>query len=235
MPGPIVLDQSANDTPTDALEVFYVDLRRGMYVEEFLDGYPRILDFVHANGFTADMRLAKGRLKKLRDEVSPVRALLLTNAQPEDWVQFPFDAGPIDCNHIRAGGEHSRIQITIAQARARFNLMKELNEKGSARGYLGITDDRPTSEFKSAMKRERIAYPTVGAQRTLVSSVSLCLRKKSKAQGATTLVVEAPLNNLPVTRVEEVLPDLVTAAANSPFRDVFVVGNGERRSCYRLK
>jgi hypothetical protein len=189
----------------DALDQFYADLNAGIPAATFLDRYPGIIDFIHAAGLTHQMRLARGRVKKLRDEVAPFRRLLLMGVATGDSVQFPLDDGPIDCNWIRSGKESKKVQVTIAQGVARFHVMTELNQKGRGRGYLGITDDRPESEFKRAMARERIAYPTTGAQRTLVASVALRLKKKFRTKGATTLLIEAPLNNLPVTRVQGIL------------------------------
>jgi hypothetical protein len=220
----------------DILDKFYADLKFGISVPEFLRRFLEVLDFVHSNDLTPQMRLAQGRVKRLRDEIAPMRAFLRKAAEDGDSVQFPLDSGPVDCNVYSVAGQTRRIQITVAQARARLNVMTELNERGIGRGYLGITDDRPTAEFVRAMNRERIAYSTSGAQRTLVSALSLCLKKKSGPKGASTLLIEAPLNDLPVSRLEETLPSLRNVAKTSPFNEVFLVGDGERRqSCYQLK
>ena len=220
----------------DLLDNFYTALQTGMPIQGLLEQYTEVLQFVHANGLTNDMRLARGRVKRLCDEVPRITRFVKHNCDPINVVQFPLDSGPIDCNITSAHGFTKRIQITVAQARARMNVMTELNEKGAARGYIGVTDDRPTAEFTAVMSRERIAYSTAGAQKTLLNAIALCVGKKAKAQGADTLLIDAPLNILPKARVDEIVPDLVELAMASPFPEVFVVGDGEHRdSCFKLK
>jgi hypothetical protein len=114
--------------------------------------------------------------------------------------------------------------------------MRELDEKGIGRGYLGVTDDRPTAEFMAAMSRERIMYSPGAAQKTLVDAIRLSLEKKGDPRGANTLLIQVPLDILPKNRVDDILPELVQIATTSPFDEIFVVGNGEYRdSCIKLK
>jgi hypothetical protein len=116
--------------------------------------------------------------------------------------------------------------------------MTELNQnpKSIGRGYLGITDDRPTVEFQGAMAKGRTMYSTTGAQNTLCHAVYLCLERKNDPKGADTLLIEAPFNILPVARIEEILPTLEAEAAPSAFKEIFLVGEGERvPECYQIK
>jgi hypothetical protein len=220
----------------DELDEFYADLQDGIVVREFLERYPLVLDFVHANGLTSSIRLGAGRCKRLRDELSPARRFAQAAAGLNDLIQFPLDSGPIDCNIVTSRRHIRKIQITVAQARERLNLMHELESRGSGRGYLGVTDDAPMAEFEQAIHRPRMMYGVSGAQETLCRAVSLCINRKAEPKGADTLLIDAPLNILPLARIEETMPRLRSCARVSGFRDVFLVGDGEfRQSCFRLK
>ncbi|HEX3652057.1 MAG TPA: hypothetical protein VHU18_04450 [Rhizomicrobium sp.] len=220
----------------DILDIFYEDLTQGISIADLLLRYPVVVEFVHGAGLTSDMRLARGRVKRLCDEVAPARRFAQATLQGSDLIQFPLDSGPIDCSVLPTTGKLRKIQITVAQARARLNVMRELDEKGIGRGYLGVTDDRPTAEFMAAMSRERIMYSPGAAQKTLVDAIRLSLEKKGDPRGANTLLIQVPLDILPKNRVDDILPELVQIATTSPFDEIFVVGNGEYRdSCIKLK
>jgi hypothetical protein len=213
----------------DELDQFYSDLKQGISIGELRLRFPEILRFVHENELTPDMRLAKGRVKELRDEIAPGFAFAQTIHSDVDILQFPLNSGPIDLSISGPAGNIRRVQITIAQARERFNLMTELNEAGLSAGYLGHTDDEPTANFKEAMARGRIMHSTSGPQRTLIKAISLCLKRKSDPKGADTLLIEAPLNSLPEGRIVEILPELSDLARLSAFEQVYVIGTTERR------
>lgn len=213
----------------DALDNFYDDLKSGISAEDFLARYKLIVEFTHEIGITSDMRLARGRVKRLCDEVAPARLLIQHEFSDAFLVQFPLDDGAIDCNILTKTGICRKIQITVAQALERLNLMTELNEKGIGRGYLGLTDEMPKSSFDTAMERERMMYSTASAEKTLCSAISLCIAKKAKPKGADTLVILAPLGVLPTKRVLEIAPQFEEIAAVSKFTSVFVVGGGEWR------
>ena len=213
----------------DELDQFYCDLKQGISIGKLRQRFPEILRFVHENDLTCDMRLARGRVKELRDEIAPGFAFAQTIHSDADSLQFPLDAGPIDLNISGPTRNIRRVQITLAQARERYNLMTELNEAGLSAGYLGHTDDEPTANFKEAMERGRIMHATAGTQRTLIKAISLCLKKKSDPKGADTLLIEAPLNSLPEARIIEILPELSNLAQASAFGHIYVIGTGERR------
>jgi hypothetical protein len=220
----------------DELARFYEDLKQGISVEDFLQRYPQVIKFVHQAGLTSDMRLARGRVKRLCDEVSPARHFAKAVLHDSDLIQFPLNTGPFDCSVLSTTGSLSRIQITVAQARERFNLMTELDSTGEGRGYLGVTDDMPTDAFRRAMERGRVMYSTEAAKKTLCEAVSLCVENKNGTGGADTLLIQAPLEILPERRVAEIFPALVNNAACSVFSSVYVVGGGESNGqCIRLK
>ena len=56
----------------DELDDFFTALKSGTTVASFLERFERIIQLVHKEGLTKDYRLARRRVKKLRDEVSPV-------------------------------------------------------------------------------------------------------------------------------------------------------------------
>jgi len=91
----------------DILDSFYADLKSGMSVREFLKRFLEVLDFVHSIKLTPQMRLAQGRVKRLRDEIAPMRAFLRKEAEDDDSVQFPLDSGPVDCNVYSVVGQTS--------------------------------------------------------------------------------------------------------------------------------
>lgn len=218
------------------LEEFYADLQQGIAVREFLARYPSVIDFVHAQGLTSSIRLGAGRCKRLRDELSPARRFAQASAGPDDLIQFPLDCGAVDCNIVTPSGTIRKIQITIAQARERLNLMRELESTKIGRGYLGVMDDAPTDEFNRAISRPRVMYSTTGAQNTLSRAFALCIERKADPKGADTLLIDAPLNILPMIRITEIVPQLRQIASASRFPSVFLVGDGEfRQSCFRLK
>jgi hypothetical protein len=227
-----------SSSSSDLLDEFYAAVQSPITVGEIKILYAAVIEYVHANGLTNDMRLARGRVKSLCDEIAPMIHFLRSHATDSESVQFPLNDGPIDCTVFHRDGSKRQVQITGAQRRARLNIMTELNRtpKKIGRGYIGVTDDRPTTEFRRAMAKERVMYTTGGAQQTLRSAIFLCLERKSDAKGADTLLIDAPLNVLPTARFEEILPTLVDVAAGSVFHEVFLVGNGECiNRCYKLK
>ena len=72
----------------DELDDFYAALRSGTTVASFLDRYERIIQFIHKETMTKDYRLARGRVKKLRDEVSPVARFVREHAALEDRIMY---------------------------------------------------------------------------------------------------------------------------------------------------
>ena len=227
-----------DDDDDDELERFYAALKCGTTVEDFIARHERILPFIHSTGRTSDHRKGKGNLKRLSDEITPAARFVKKYAPREDRIQFPLDNSDWDCNVCHKATDNRKIQITIIQARERINLMQELNESGSGRGFLGLTDDRETKEFRDAMSRERSMYSTEEAQRAILHAVALCLEKKNKKgnKGADTLLIEAPLDTLPEERWLEIRHKLIEMATPSAFNEVYLVGRGDNSDiCMKLK
>src|SRR4051794_38563083 len=103
------------------------------------------------------------------------------------------------------------MEITVVQARERLNLMAELNQTGAGRWFIGLTDDQPTEDFRTAMQAEPRMYSTDEAQQALKRAIELCIEKKMHSCGDI-LLIEAPLDVLPNDRWLELKPDLAGLA-----------------------
>jgi hypothetical protein len=82
--------------PPDLLDEFYAAVQSPILVSLIKSRYSDVLEYVHVNKMTEDMRLAKGRVKRLRDEIAPAIRFLRCQANDTDLVQFPLNDGPID-------------------------------------------------------------------------------------------------------------------------------------------
>ena len=72
----------------DKLDDFYTTIKSGTTVSNFLEKYECIFRFIHSEGLTKDYRLGSGRVKKLRDEVTPVARFVRQFAAPTDRISF---------------------------------------------------------------------------------------------------------------------------------------------------
>lgn len=220
----------------DLLEQFYLRAKKGMTVGDFIDQRAQLTPFIRSAGLMPDYRFARGRVKKLRDEVAPMIRFVVAHAEINDVIQFPLDDGPVDCNLRHSNDRHRKVQITVAQGYERFNCIDELHKTGSGRGFLGLTDDMSEEEFKSAMSHERGMYSHQEAQQTIVKAVRLCIEKKANKSGADTLLIEAPLNYLPMERWNDLACNFLGEIKSAPFLDIFLVQvNDDGNSCLQIK
>jgi hypothetical protein len=215
----------------DQLELFYAKIRGPIEVSTLLDEYKSIFPFIHRSGLTADYREARGRLKRLRDEVTPIVGLLKRKAEPTDMAKFNLDSSDYDALWVRSQSS-IKIEATVAQARARLNLMRELNKKGEGRGFLPITDDEKTERFLAAMDKEPSGYLTKEYVSTLDRAIRLCLRNKQNSP-ADILVIDAPASNecFPFERLGE-LPVLCEPQALAQRMEIYVI---DREVCLRIR
>ena len=217
------------------LDDFYTVLKRGTTVANFLDRYERIIQFIHEEGLTKGYRLARGPVKKLCDEVSPVARFVRKHAAPEDRIWFALDDTAPDCCVRHEVGGLREIEVTVAQARERLNVMTELNQTGTGRGYLGLSDDAPTEDFDRRMTQPRVAYSEEEVGRSMIRAVTICARNKSKFQGGT-LLIEAPLETLPADRWGNFQAPLAEKVKELAFSEVYVTGRSDDRDiCLRIK
>ncbi len=188
----------------DQLELFYAKIGGVIEVSTLMDEYKRIFPFIHGAGLTADYREARGRLKRLRDEVTPIVGLLKRKASPDDKAKFNLDSSDHDALWVRSQST-IKIEATVAQARARLNLMRELNKKGEGRGFLPITDEEETAQFLTVMDEEPSCYSTREYASTLEKAIRLCLQNKQHSP-ADILVIDAPVSSeyVPFERLGEI-------------------------------
>jgi hypothetical protein len=224
------------ESSKDALDIFVDRVKRGICVEEFLSCYDELFSFVHSSGLTADYRAARGRLKCLRDEITPAVRFIRLHAAPGDQVQFSMSSEVPDCiiSHREPRWDRT-VEITVAQARERFHLMTELNETGTGRAFTGLVDDNSTSEFLSVMNGERQVYSTTEAQSVITRAILRCAERKAHSE-AHTLLIEGPLRLLPHVRWQEIVPQLRQLVQVLRFSEVYLVGDHDDDSlCLRLK
>ena len=219
----------------DKLDDFYTTIKSGnTTVSNFLEKYECIFGFIHSEGLTEDYRLGSGRVKKLRDEVSPVARFVRKFAAPADRISFALDDKTPDCFVTHGGSRRRKIEVTVAQGRERFNVMRELNQTGTGRGFLGLSDDAPTDHFKERMNQPRTAYSAEEIGRTLIFALAICARKKSKFTGDT-LLIDAPLETLPPNRWDDFWEPLANEVEKLTFDEVYVTGRSNQEICRRIK
>ncbi len=218
----------------DDLDDFYAALKRGATVASFLEDYQRIKEFIHAAGLTEDYRLARGRTKKLSDEVVPVVRFVRMNASSEDRISFALDNTSPDCLVRHEDGRLREIEITVIQARERFNVMAELNTTGTGRGFIGLSDDAPTEEFNAKMDQPSVGYSTDEVSQSIIRGVALAARRKRNHQGHT-LLIEAPLQTLAAERWDEFRAQLAEKVKELAFSEIYVTGRSKRDICLRIQ
>lgn len=176
----------------------------------------------------ADYRARRGQLKKLRDEIVPIRDYL-KSLKFEGDVRFPLDNSVPDC-WIRQdiNSKPIGIEITVAQAREQHLLGEELNNNKLGRGFLGLNDGATSEAFRARLDKPRIMYTSDLALRVVTDGIRLCLEKKNKLKyKGLTLVIEAPLGLIPNERWESAHAELRSAAEQTPFKQIYVIGDRE--------
>ena len=218
----------------DKLDDFYTTIKSGTTVSNFLEKYDCIFRFIRSEGLTEHYRLGSGRVKKLRDEVTPVARFVRKFAELEDRILFALSDKTPDCCVMHEGNRLREIEVTVAQGTERFYVMRELNETGTGRGHLGLSDDAPTDHFKERMNQPRSGYTGEEIGRTLICAVAICARKKSRFTGDT-LLIDAPLETLPGNRWDDFWKALANEVGKFTFNEVYVTGRSDQEICQRIK
>ncbi len=172
-----------------------------------------------------DYLLSRGQWKKLADEVMPVSRFLRFREVESGRIRFPLDSHSLDAWLWRDGlSQHVEIEVTVAQGTARFRLNKELVDTGEGRGFIGVSDDAPKSEFDSALSELREMSSTEQVLSAYRDGFFRCLDKKDKQKfcGAI-LVIQASLYVLPRERWETIADAVRTRAAGLPFQEAYVI------------
>jgi hypothetical protein len=210
------------DTPLDKL---LSRLKDWMPIPDFEKAMVEYFSGPRSKDEIADYRAKRGKVKKLRDEVTPVwNHISFVGIKGE--VRFELNDSVPDCWMRRnSNSKPWGVEVTIAQSREQHHLGQELNEKGIGRGFIGLPDDAPSSAFASNLARGRVMYSTESALTTTLNGVTLCLKKKKKAKYAGfDLLIEAPLYYLPQERWNYIQDELQIAAADMPFREIHIIG-----------
>jgi hypothetical protein len=226
---------------TDHLARLLDRVSHRLSMQEFKDG---ISDFwereIAERKLLPQINFKKGPCKKLMDEVMSVFLFLKLKNINTGFIRFPLNNKIPDCFLWQADSEVPQgIEVTIAQRRARFHLMREIVEKGSGRGFVDLQDDAGAHEFERALESEPECYTTEQALNSTKRAISLCLNKKNHSKYASMdLLIQGPLSvsTLPRERWRAIKGDLIEAAKSMPFRGIHVIGDdSEQPIGFRIK
>ena len=172
-----------------------------------------------------DYRLSKGLWKKLADEVSPVSHYFKYRKVCAGRIRFPLNSQPPDCFYYPNEKEIPvGLEVTIAQARERFHLKKEMVETGVGRGFIGVSDDAPQGDFDTAMAKDQTMHETNFTLSSIKEGILRCLARKNQPIFiGCTLIIEAPMTTLPFERWCSIIDELSAKAVTLYFHAVHVI------------
>ena len=225
---------------TSKLKAFYtqVSSEYGMTVSEFQTSLRDLFELPRTSDDLRNYRLHRKPWKRLSDEVMPVSRFLQYFGIKADRIRFPLNNEPPDCWLVKDGQDsHTGIEVTIAQGTERYRLAQELVETGMGRGFIGVPDDASKAVFDNVMSRRRVMYSPDSALSSTRDGIRRCLSRKNQSRFAgLSLLIQAPLSNLPQQRWKHIRSDLRTTAATTPFKEVFVISNADGRPWgFRIK
>lgn len=216
---------------TTFLEAFYerISAQAGISLADFKNELDRLKARPRSDDDLNAQRLSRQGWKKLKDEVMPVSRFLRSRGIGSGRIRFPLDDQPPDCwlwEH--RGATPCGIEVTIAQATERYHLNKELVETGQGRGFIGLPDNAPRSDFDRVMSNPHEMYSTEQALKAIRGSILDRLAAKDRQRFAGfDLLIQAPLSILPRERWDEIKSDLAAAAVPLPFREIIVISDGD--------
>ena len=209
----------------------------GVAVSKLSEELSRLLQKTNSPDTTSLRRLAKGRWKKIIDEVAVFDQYLKYRQTSQGFVHFPMDSNTPDCWYwVSAGDSKQGIEITIALGQTRHLVNSRLNEVGMTSGYIHASE----TDFK-AQEREVAsdpsAYSTEPALDKVTDAIISRLAAKSDARFSDLdLIIEAPLYYLAWELWDSMWPRLKSVARELPLREVHVVGDGRTPGIgYRIK
>jgi hypothetical protein len=216
------------------LDDFYAALRGGLPVSALIAGYERMVDLTHAAEMTAEFRLGSGQLKKLKDEVLPVVRFVRLHATADDLVRFAIGSSYPDCEWVPVGKRKREIEVTVGQAKERLHTMRELNECGKSRGFVGLSDSEPQTAFEEVMRQPREGYSIERVVRCVSEALASCVENKSRHQGDILLIEITNLQTLPDEQWLRHLTSFQEAVHDAPFAEVYMTGRSHDNICLRL-
>lgn len=223
-----------NESAGDSLNAFYHLIRKRISISTFRTRFEVFRQLQRSKNDLRNIRLARSPWKKFTDEVTPVFRYLKFQKIRSGDICFPLNDKSPDCLLWQQSGEEPRyIEVTIARGRERYHLGKELEEKGTGRGHIGISDDANEAEFGRAMAKPTVMYSTDQALTAGKEGILRCLKRKSdknKYKGYYLLVIQTSLTALPIQRWEAIRADLAIAAKRSPFSNIVVISDGNLRN-----
>lgn len=172
----------------------------------------------------AAYRAKEGNMKRLRDEVVPMLHYLRWSGFSGE-VLFKFDNHFPDAHLRTADGRTRDVEITVALGREQRERGKLLNERGYGSGFVGLQDGESSVTYVETLEGEQRMYSTEHAQLAVKNGIQARLIKKNKEKyRGCDLLIEAPLSALPETRWHPVIEELRQIASDSPFDNIYVVG-----------
>ncbi|ODC01518.1 hypothetical protein A3197_03325 [Candidatus Thiodiazotropha endoloripes] len=212
------------------LNNFYSDIScsEGMQITTFQNTLESLFSDSRTNHDIEQYRLGRNSWKKLRDEVVPVSSFLKLNYVKADRIRFPLDNHTPDCWLMSNSVSNRGMEVTIERGREHYHLATELNKEGLGRGFIGLQDDDPQSEFTKKMSRDREMYTTEQALEATKHGIMRCLSRKNQSEKYRKvhyLLIQAHLNILPRKRWEAIKEDLIREARILSFQEIHVIGD----------
>ena len=218
------------ENSASALDEFYDCVRQGLSIFEFREHLQRFwLCEIAKRQFLYEIRSSKDPCKKLMDEIMPVARFLRIGNISTGFVRFPVDDQIPDCFLRREDDvEHHKIEVTVAQGKARFHVTKYLEENGSSSGVITEQADSRADFTGATIDNQEKMYETDEVLEAVREAIKISMKKKDDAKYAgMVLLISAPLrrSTLPPERWELIKGDLSKAAVGMPFREIHVIGD----------
>jgi len=151
------------ENSASALDELYDCVRQELSICKFRENLQKFwLCEIAERRFLSQIRFSKDPCKKLMDEIMPVARFLKLSNISTGFVRFPVDDQIPDC-FLRPGDdvEHHKIEVTVAQGKARFHVTKYLEENGAIGGFITRQDDSSEADFtRGIIDNQRKCYET---------------------------------------------------------------------------
>jgi hypothetical protein len=209
----------------------YISAVDGVGITDFQNRLKTLFAMDRSDGDLNDYRLGKNQWKKLRDEITPVSHFLQFKKIEAGKIRFPLDNNTPDCWLSNDNGDDLGIEVTIERGREKYHLVKEMNEAGIGRGFIGIQDDAPQADFDKRMSNPRTMYVSEQALEATKNGILLCLSKKNdpRYEGVFYLLIQAHLSTLPKERWGSLIEELSQNATDLPFQEVYIIGKADAK------